>query len=41
MRFDFEVCFLKFLGFRDVMMKTLAIIKKLKKEEEEEERKSS
>jgi hypothetical protein len=27
MRFDFEVCFLRFLGFCDVMMKTLAIIK--------------
>jgi hypothetical protein len=32
MRFDFEVCFLRFLGFCDVMMKTLAIII----EEEEE-----
>jgi hypothetical protein len=28
MRLDFEVCFLKFLGFYDVMMKTLALIKK-------------
>jgi hypothetical protein len=28
MRFDFEVCFLSFLGFCDVMMKTLAINKK-------------
>jgi hypothetical protein len=27
MRLDFEVCFLKFLGFYDVMMKTLALIK--------------
>jgi hypothetical protein len=39
MRFDFEVCFLRFLGFCDVMMKTLAIIiiikfKKFKKEKE-------
>jgi hypothetical protein len=25
MRLDFEVCFLKFLGFYDVMMKTLAL----------------
>jgi hypothetical protein len=25
MRFDFEVCFLRFLGFSDVMMKTLAV----------------
>jgi hypothetical protein len=29
MRLDFEVCFLKFLGFYDVMMKTLALIKKI------------
>jgi hypothetical protein len=36
MRFDFEVCFLRFLGFCDVMMKTLAIIIiiKFKKEKE-------
>jgi hypothetical protein len=27
MRLAFEVCFLKFLGFYDVMMKTLALIK--------------
>jgi hypothetical protein len=27
LRFDFEVCVLKFLGFCDVMMKTLALIK--------------
>jgi hypothetical protein len=35
MRLDFEVCFLKFLGFDDVMMKTLALIKnkKIKKQE--------
>jgi hypothetical protein len=26
MRFDFEMCFLRFLGFYDVMMKTLAFI---------------
>jgi hypothetical protein len=32
MRFDFEVCFLRFLGFCDVIMKTLALIKQ--KEEE-------
>jgi hypothetical protein len=25
MRFDFEVCFLRFLGLCDVMIKTLAI----------------
>jgi hypothetical protein len=25
MRFDFEVCFLRFLGFCDVMMKTLVV----------------
>jgi hypothetical protein len=31
MRLDFEVCFLRFLGFCDVMMKTLALIKKEKK----------
>jgi hypothetical protein len=30
MRLAFEVCFLKFLGFYDVMMKTLALIKKNK-----------
>ena len=30
MRFDFEVYFLIFLGFCDVMMKTLALIKKKK-----------
>jgi hypothetical protein len=30
MRFDFEVCFLRFLGFCDVMMKTSALIKKIK-----------
>jgi hypothetical protein len=30
MKFDFEVCFLKFLGFYDVLMKTLALIKKKK-----------
>jgi hypothetical protein len=35
MRFDFELCFLRFLGFCDVMMKTLAII--IEEEEEEEE----
>jgi hypothetical protein len=35
MRFDFEVFFLRFLGFCDVMMKILAIIKKkLKKGKE-------
>jgi hypothetical protein len=28
MRFDFEVCFLKFISFCDVMMKTLAVNKK-------------
>jgi hypothetical protein len=27
MRLDFEMCFLRFLGFCDVMMKTLALIK--------------
>jgi hypothetical protein len=27
MRLDFEICFLRFLGFCDVMMKTLALIK--------------
>jgi hypothetical protein len=32
MRFDFEVCFLRFLGFCDVMMKTLALIEKKKSE---------
>jgi hypothetical protein len=32
MRFDFEVCFLRFLGFYDVMIKTLALIKKKKSE---------
>jgi hypothetical protein len=26
MRFDLEVCFLRFVGFCDVMMKTLALI---------------
>jgi hypothetical protein len=31
MIFDFEVCFLRFLGFCDAMMKTLAIIIKKKK----------
>jgi hypothetical protein len=31
MRFDFEVCFLRFLGFCDVMMKTSAINKKNQK----------
>jgi hypothetical protein len=31
MRFDFEVCFLRFLGFCDVMMKTSALIKNFKK----------
>jgi hypothetical protein len=31
MRFDFEVYFLRFLGFCDVMMKTLAKKKKKKK----------
>jgi hypothetical protein len=30
MKFDFEVCFLRFLGFYDVLMKTLALIKKKK-----------
>jgi hypothetical protein len=30
MRFDFEVCFLRFLGFCDVIMKTLAIFFKKK-----------
>jgi hypothetical protein len=30
MRFDFEVCFLRFLGFCDVMMKILALILKNK-----------
>jgi hypothetical protein len=33
MRFDFEVCFLRFLGFCDVMMKTLALINNKKKSE--------
>jgi hypothetical protein len=28
MRFDFEVCVLRFLGFCNVMMKTLALKKK-------------
>jgi hypothetical protein len=28
MGFDFEVCFLRFLGFCDVMMKTLAVKEK-------------
>jgi hypothetical protein len=27
MRFDFEVCFLRFFGFCDVTMKSLALIK--------------
>jgi hypothetical protein len=26
MRFDFKVCFLRFLGFYDMMMKNLALI---------------
>jgi hypothetical protein len=30
MRFDFEVRVLRFLGFCDVMMKTLALLKKQK-----------
>jgi hypothetical protein len=37
MRFDFEVCFLRFLGFCDVMMKTLALIKKKKKKKKKKE----
>jgi hypothetical protein len=31
MKFDFEVCFLRFLGFCEVMMKTSALIKIKKK----------
>jgi hypothetical protein len=38
MRFELEVCFLRFFGFCDVMMKTLAI-KKIKKEKRKKERK--
>jgi hypothetical protein len=42
MIFGFEVCFLRFLGFCDVMMKTLAIIKiKIKKKEKENHHKLS
>jgi hypothetical protein len=37
MRFDFEVCFLRFLGFCDMMMKTLAVKKNRKKEENHHE----
>jgi hypothetical protein len=41
MKFDFEVCFLIFLGFCDVMVKTLAIKKKRKKKEKENHHKLS
>jgi hypothetical protein len=41
MRFDFEVCFLRFLGFCDVMMKILAINKKIIKKKSENHNKVS
>ena len=37
MGFDFEVCFLRFLDFCDVMMKTLALIKKKKRRKKKRE----
>jgi hypothetical protein len=41
MRLDFEACFLKFLGFYDVMMKILALIlKKIKKIQKKKKKKN-
>jgi hypothetical protein len=41
MRFDFEVCFLRFFGFCDVTMKSLALIKKKKKNQKNQKNQKS